>query len=570
MSKTSLASLLLAFIAAVAPSSAQSHSPSQSQGESQAVLDAIDRADAFSTQHQYQQALDAYREADRISHHTCADCLLGMVNMECYLGDFDTALDDAKSAQTVAGSDRMVAAQACEVRARLLVSTASSFDDARVKEAESQLRQALVLDPKKSNVRFDLGLLLLEQGRDAEGVAELRAYVSGPLASPRYVDRANRLIADPGRARALPSEDFSFSTLGGGTISKAGLRGKVVLLDFWASWCGPCRESLPAIADLHQKFAANSSFQIIGISADDDEAAWKSFIAANHMSWPQNIDLDGQVGRLFEVPGYPTYVLLDRDGAIAFRQTGFSSDSESNMAMAINRALAKPVMAQPPAGAASTATAAPAPALPATAPVPARARNIRVNFTPPPDDVENGDVRGGVYRNDFLGLSFKFPASWTAAPSEDLDALNREKMRRIERAEQAHPRDNIADSDSVDIAFPQIVFQASPSARYGAPSVVISVAQTDVPVLESALGDSSALQEQGIAILAAPHQVLIGKRSFVRTDTQSPQADPPVWTSTFETTVSEHFRVTFEIQARSKQELDQLAPIAQSLAILKP
>ena len=570
MSKTSLASLLLAFIAAVAPSFAQSHSSSQSPDESQAVLDAIDRADALSTQHQYQQALDAYRQADRISNHTCADCLLGMVNMECYLGDFDTALDDAKRAQTVAGSDRMVAAEACEVRARLLASTASSFDDARVKEAESQLRQALVLDPKKSNVRFDLGVLLLEEGRDAEGVAELKAYVSGPLASPRYVDRANRLIADPGRARALPSEDFSFSTLAGGTISKAGLRGKVVLLDFWASWCGPCRESLPAIADLHQKFATNGSFEIVGISADDDEAAWKSFIAAHHMSWPQNIDLEGQVGRLFEVPGYPTYVLLDRDGGIAFRQTGFSSDSESNIAMAINRALAKPVMAQPPAGAASTATAAPAPALPATGPGPAPARNIRVNFTPPPDDVENGDVRGGVYRNDFLGLSLKFPASWTAASSEDLDTLNREKMRRIQRAEQAHPRDNFADGDSVDMAFSQIVFQASPSAHYGAPSVVMSVAQTNVPVLESALKDAGALKEQGIAILAPPHQVLIGKRPFVRTDSQSPQADPPVWTSTFETTVSQHFRVTFEIQARSKQELDQLAAIAQSLAISKP
>jgi len=568
MSKTSLASLLLAFVAAVRPTVAQSHPSPQSQDESQAVLDAIDRADAFSTQHQYQQALEAYREADRISNHTCADCLLGMVNMECYLGDFDSALDDAKRAQTVAGSDRMVAAQACEVRARLLASTASSFGDARIKEAESQLRQALVLNPKKSNVRFDLGVLLLEEGRDAEGVAELKAYVSGPLASPRYVDRANRLIADPGRARALPSEDFSFSTLGGGTISKAGLRGKVVLLDFWASWCGPCRESLPAIADLHQKFASNGSFEIVGISADDDEAAWKSFIAAHHMSWPQNIDLDGQVGRLFEVPGYPTYVLLDRDGAIAFRQTGFSSDSESNIAMAINRALAKPVMAQPTAGAASIATAAPA--LPATGPGPAPARNIRVNFTPPPDDVENGDVRNGVYRNDFLGLSLKFPASWTAASSEDLDTLNREKMRRIQRAERAHPRDDVADDDSVDIAFSQIVFQASPGVHNAAPSVVLSVAQTNVPVLESARKDWGALEEQGIAILQPPHQVLIGKRPFVRTDFQSPQADPPVWTSTFETTVSQHFRVTFEIQARSKQELDQLAAIAQSLAISKP
>ena len=292
--------------------------PARSQGETQAVLDAIDRADALDAQGKFKEALGAYREADRISNHACPDCYLGMVNMECQLGDFAGALDDAKRAELAAGSDRMVAAQACEVRAKLLVATSSAPDDAKVKEAESQFRQATSLDPKKAIARFELGMLLLQLGRDPEGVAELKAYVSGPLASPRYVDRAERIIADPSRARALPSEDFSFSTLDGAKISKAGFRGKVVLLDFWVSWCGPCRESLPAIIDLHQKFA-DHPFELVGISSDFDEEAWKSFVSSNHMNWPEYIDLDGQIGHLFDVPGYPTYVVLDRDGAIAFR-----------------------------------------------------------------------------------------------------------------------------------------------------------------------------------------------------------------------------------------------------------
>jgi thiol-disulfide isomerase/thioredoxin len=539
----------------------------KSQGETQAVLDAIDRADALDQQDKFQEALDAYREADRISNHTCADCYLGMVNMECQLGDIAGALEDASRAETAAGTDRIVGAQACEVRAKLLMATASGPDDAKVKDAETQLRKAISLDPKKSMARFELGMLLLQLGRDPEGVAELKAYVSGPLASPRYVDRAERLIAAPSRARALPAEDFSFATLDGGTISKAGLHGKVVLLDFWGSWCPPCRESVPMLIDLHQKFAGHP-FEIVGISSDFDEEAWKAFVAANHMSWPEYIDLDGQMSRLFEVPGFPTYVLLDRDGVIAFRQTGLGSDSEKDIEGAINRALTKPFTAQP---AVATATTAPGAAANwAAAPAAPSARTIRVRLTYPPDDVENGDVAGNVYRNDFLGLYFKFPASWTAAAPETLETLNNEESRRIQRAKQDHPGSDVGLDDSVSVAFPKIVFQASADSRQGVPFVAITVEQADPVTLESARKDADELQQEGMTILAPPRVVTLGKRQYFRTDAESAQADPPVWTTSIEATVAQRYRVTLEVHARSKQELDELAATAQSLAISKP
>jgi thiol-disulfide isomerase/thioredoxin len=561
--------LLFFFVASIAAIFVPS---ARSQGETQAVLDAIDRADALDAQDKFKEALDAYREADRISNHTCPDCYLGMVNMECRFGDFAGALDDAEHAELAAGSDRMVAAQACEVRAKLLVATSSSPDDAKVKEAEEQLRQAISLDPKKAIARYELGMLLLQPGRDSEGVAELRAYVLGPLASPRYVDRAERLIADPSRARALPSDDFSFSTLDGAKISKAGLRGKVVLLDFWASWCGPCRESLPAIADLHQKFA-NRSFELVGISSDIDEEAWKSFISSNHMNWPEYLDLDGQIGRLFDVPGYPTYVILDRDGAIAFRQTGLGPDSEKDIEAAINRALAKPFSAQPPP--ASITQASPAPALSAAAPAPvlpplAPPAHVVVNFTYPPDDVQNGDVRGNVYRNDFLGLSCKFPAAWMSAEPEMIEEFNRGKMRRIERNEQERPRTKPLPDNSVEISFPQIVFHAGPGPRSEPPFVEITVEQGGGLTLESARGEAAAFQQQGITILASPREFTVGGHEFYRTDLESAQSDSPLWMISVETMVAQHYLVTLAIQATSKKELDQLAAIAQSFSISKP
>ncbi len=541
--------------------------PARSQGETQAVLDAIDRADSLSQQNKFQEALDAYREADRISNHNCPDCYLGMVNMECQLGDIAGALQDVSRAEIAAGRDGIVASQACEVRAKLLMATASGPEDAKVKEAETQLRKAFSLNPKKSIAHFELGMLLLQEGRDSEGVAVLKAYVSGPLASPRYVDRANRLITDPSRARALPSEDFSFATLDGGTISKAGLHGKVVLLDFWGSWCPPCRESVPMLVDLHQKFAGHP-FEIVGISSDFDEEAWKAFVAAHHMSWPEYIDLDGQIAKLFEVPGFPTYVLLDRDGVIAFRQTGLGSDSEKDIETAINRALTKPFTALPTI---ATATTAPVPAANwAAAPAPASPRDIRVRFTYPPDDVENGDVSGNTYRNDFLGLSVKFPASWTAAAPETLEQLNKEQAKRIQRVEQDHPGAEFGLDDSVSVAFPQIVFQASSDPRQGVPFVAITVEDAGSLTLESARKDADELQQQGITIVAPPRVITIGKRQFFRTDAETAQADPPIWTTSMETTVAQRYRVTVEIHASSKQELDQLASVAQSLSISKP
>ena len=103
-----------------------------------------------------------------------------MTKMECQLGDLSGALADAHNAERAAGNDRILAAQALVLRAGLLIATSSGPTDQKVKEAEGEYRQALSLDPKESVARFALGMLLLQEGRDAEGTAALNAYVSGP------------------------------------------------------------------------------------------------------------------------------------------------------------------------------------------------------------------------------------------------------------------------------------------------------------------------------------------------------------------------------------------------------
>ena len=103
-------------------------------------------------------------------------------------------------------------------------------------------------------------------------------------ANPATVAEAKLVIANPIRARMPFAPNFSFTMQDHQTISNASLRGKVVLLDFWGTWCPPCRESVPTLRDLNKKYSGKA-FQLVGVSSDDDDV-WKTFIQAQHMDWP--------------------------------------------------------------------------------------------------------------------------------------------------------------------------------------------------------------------------------------------------------------------------------------------
>jgi len=103
--------------------------------------------------------------------------------------------------------------------------------------------------------------------------------------------------------------------LNGKTVDVAALKGKVVLVDFWATWCGPCVGEVPHLLDAYKQHH-DQGFEIVGISLDKDKESLLGFIEKNGMTWPQYLDEDRSVRDRFQVRGIPTMYLLDREGVL--------------------------------------------------------------------------------------------------------------------------------------------------------------------------------------------------------------------------------------------------------------
>jgi len=307
------------------------------------VSQALGQGDASMSVRAYDKALDAYHHADKLSHHTCAVCLLRIVNIQRKAGDFDGALDTAKKAVAAAGNNKVLAAQVHLVRGSLFTAMASKPGDKKLREAEEEYRTALALAPELSITHRNLGIALIKQERDAEGIAELNLFIAAPGNSTKFIEEARAIVANPIRAREPFAPDFAFTSLEGARISNAALQGKVVLLDFWATWCPPCRQSVPVIAGLRKKYA-DKPFEILGISADPDERTLRTFVEINHMNWTEYLDLSEAVSSAFNVDSYPTYIVVDKEGVVRYRQSGFGPEVEGALEDVINKALKKPYM----------------------------------------------------------------------------------------------------------------------------------------------------------------------------------------------------------------------------------
>jgi len=303
-----------------------------------ATLDAdVEAALQYLQRRQYDEALKAFRQVNDRRGGKCAICYVGMARAYESMGAAKNVVDSCDRAVAVAGEDKTAIVQARQLKAVALQDLAQGKDPKRLHEAEDELSAALALDPAANYLHFNLGLVLLREGRDADGVAELKAELAIRPNGPQ-AERARSMIENPRRAREAFAPQFSVVTLDRELVDLDSLKGKVVLMDFWGTWCPPCVAAVPTLRDLQKKHAKDA-FVLLSVSSDSDEAVVRAFADKNRLAWPQYWDRDRKVQQAFDVRAFPTYVLIDDEGVVRFRTTGGGLHEPLGLEDAIKKAL---------------------------------------------------------------------------------------------------------------------------------------------------------------------------------------------------------------------------------------
>ena len=135
--------------------------------------------------------------------------------------------------------------------------------------------------------------------------------------------------------RGQEAPDFSLPRLdGAGAVSLSGLRGQVVVLDFWATWCGPCVAMVPVLDRVHGAFGSRG-VAFVGVNSDGGAASAEEiqeFVLSHHVPYPVVVD-DGHVGGQFKVEALPTLMVLGRDGRIRQSFVGYTAESTLSKAL---------------------------------------------------------------------------------------------------------------------------------------------------------------------------------------------------------------------------------------------
>jgi peroxiredoxin len=156
-------------------------------------------------------------------------------------------------------------------------------------------------------------------------------------------DAREHLYEAMGMAKIPPkaAPDFTLPTFDGKQVSLREYRGKVVFLNFWATWCIPCREEMPALERLHQTYHQSQDFAVISIDYKESAEQVKAFFQKHALSFPALLDESGSVSRDYLVSGMPTTYLIGRDGMLLARGVG-GRDWTRAEALDLIKALVKP------------------------------------------------------------------------------------------------------------------------------------------------------------------------------------------------------------------------------------
>jgi len=127
-----------------------------------------------------------------------------------------------------------------------------------------------------------------------------------------------------------PAPAFKLSARGGKTIDLAQFRGQVVMINFWATWCGPCRQEMPLLEDIYKKYKP-MGFTMLAVNVEPDSKAAEAWLGklAKPVSFPVAFDVDSKVSKAYKVAGMPSTVFVDRKGNVRVMHKGYKPGDEN-------------------------------------------------------------------------------------------------------------------------------------------------------------------------------------------------------------------------------------------------
>lgn len=129
------------------------------------------------------------------------------------------------------------------------------------------------------------------------------------------------------RVDAQPAADFTLKSLAGANVRLADLRGQVVLINFWATWCGPCRQEMPVLDKLHQRYQ-DTGFTVLGVNVEGEAGPARELADKTGVTFPVLVDEDQKISKLYDLKAMPSTVVVDRDGKVRFVHRGYKPGDE--------------------------------------------------------------------------------------------------------------------------------------------------------------------------------------------------------------------------------------------------